>query len=75
MMRFYCAALLGAVIFLSYFIGGHVANIKCDARVANANSERIITDTKFMEKTNDAAFRTGVSDIRSILRERYTIAE
>lgn len=75
MMRFYCAALLGAVIFLSYFIGGHVANIKCDARVANLNSEQVITNTVIMEKTNDTAFRTGVSDIRSILRARYTIAE
>ena len=75
MIRLYVAALLGAAIFLSYFIGGHVVNIKCGARVAKLNSEQIITNTKIMEQINDAAVRTGVGNIRSILREKYTIAE
>jgi len=75
MLRFYVAALFGVAIFLSYFIGGHVANVKCVAHVANMNSEQVITNTVIMEQTNDAAFRTGVGDIRSVLREKYTIAE
>ena len=75
MIRFYCAALVGAVIFLSYFVGGYVANIKCNARIARTNSEQIIINTKIEEETNDAVFHTSVGDIRRILHEKYTIAE
>ena len=75
MIRIYCAALLCAAIFLSYFIGGHVANIKCRERIANANVEQVIINTHIIRKTNDTVMHTGVGDIRRILREKYTIAE
>lgn len=75
MIRIYCAALVGAVIFLSYFVGAHVANIKCDTRFAQSNSERIIGDTKIVGETNDAVFRTSIGNIRRVLREKYTITE
>ncbi|MBO7066394.1 MAG: hypothetical protein J6W40_02095 [Alphaproteobacteria bacterium] len=75
MIRFYCAALIVTAIFLSYFVGGHVANIKCREHVANANVERISVDTKIVGETNDAVFRTSISGIRRVLRERYTITE
>ena len=75
MIRIYFAALVGAVIFLSYFVGLHVANIKCNAHVANINSEQIILQNKIMEKTNEVVFHTGAGDVRRILREKYTIVE
>lgn len=75
MIRFYCAALLCAAIFLSYFVGGHIANIKCRERVANANVAQIISDTKTIGDINDTVFRTGVGDIRRILHQKYTIGE
>lgn len=75
MMRLYYAALVGVAIFLSYFIGEHVANIKCEGRMANARIERLVLDNKIIGETNDTVFHTGVGDIRRILREKYTIAE
>ena len=36
MIRIYFAALIGAAIFLSYFVGVHVANIRCNERIASA---------------------------------------
>ena len=75
MIRIYIAALIGAVIFLSYFMGAHVANIKCGERIANANTEQIILNTRIMEQTNETVFHTGADDVRRILREKYTIVE
>ena len=75
MIRVYCAALIVTAIFLSFMVGKHVANIKCREHMATTNAERIFYDVKFMEKTNDTVFHTGVSDIRRILHEKYTIAE
>lgn len=75
MKPIYRAALVGAAIFLFYFIGVYVGGVKCSTRVANANSMAIISNMKIMEKTNEAANHTSVGDIRRILREKYTIAE
>lgn len=75
MIRLYCAALIVTAIFLSYFVGGHVANIKCRERVANANVERINVDTKIIGETNETVFRTSAGGIRRVLREKYTITE
>ena len=75
MIRVYFAALICAVIFLSCIIGGHVASVKCDARIAKMNVERIDINTKVIGETNDAVLHTGVGDIRRILHEKYTIAE
>ena len=75
MVRIYCAALLGVVIFLSYFIGGHVANIKCNEGIANINANQMLSNNNLVEETNDAVFHTSVGDIRRILYEKYTIAE
>ena len=75
MIRLYCAALIGGAFFLSYFVGGHIANVKCNERAANANVERMMDNTKIIEETNETVFHTSVGDIRSILREKYTIAE
>lgn len=67
-------ATIGAVL-IAYMMGVHVGNIKCDAHMANDVSEHIILNTQIMEQTNDAAIRTSIGNIRSILREKYTISE
>lgn len=75
MIRFYVAALFSAAIFLSYFVGVHVANIRCRERISNANVEQIMMHAEITENTNDTVLHTGVGDIRRILYEKYTIAE
>ncbi len=75
MIRIYFVALGGAAIFLSYFVGMHVANIKCNERSANTVAEQIITHNSIWGATDEEVMHTGVGDIRLILREKYTIAE
>lgn len=75
MLRFYLVALVGATIFLSYFVGAHVANIKCSERVASAIAEQLAINNNLLENTNETVFHTSVGDIRHILHEKYTIAE
>ena len=75
MLRIYLAAVIIAAVFLSYFMGSHVANIKCSERVANATVEQTVADNNFVENTNETVFHTSVGDIRRILYEKYTIAE
>lgn len=75
MTRIYLAALICAAIFFAYFIGRHVESIKCDGRIADAISQRIIIDTKIIEETNETVFHTGLRDVRRILHEKYTITE
>lgn len=75
MIRVYFAALIGAAIFFAYITGVHIGDIRCDSRIANANANRIVFDTKIMGKTNETVMHTGLSDIRRVLRQKYTIAE
>ena len=75
MVRIYGAALGATAIFLSYFIGMHISNIKCRERIAESKATQIVIDTKIMENINEAVFHTSVGDIRRILCEKYTIAE
>ena len=75
MKYFYYAMLLGVAIFFVYLIGVHVGGVKCRAKVANANYEQIIMNTKIMEQTNEDVLHTGVGNIRHILHEKYTIAD
>jgi len=75
MIRIYFAALVCVAIFLSYFIGIHVGNVRCNTRIAESNIEHIVRDAKIMEKTNEVVYHTGTADVRRILHEKYTIAE
>ena len=75
MLRVYFVALVGATIFLSYFMGAHVANIKCGERVATTIAEQSAINNNLLENTNETVFHTSVGDIRSVLHEKYTIAE
>ena len=75
-MRYiYYAALGGVAIFFAYIIGIRVGNIKCGIKIANTNNEQIILNTKIVEETNEAVIHIGVSGVRRVLREKYTIAE
>lgn len=75
MIRIYCAALFCVAIFLSFLMGGYVGNARCLARAANASVNQIITDNIIVGETNETVLHTGVSDVRRILREKYTIAD
>ena len=75
MKYIYSAILVGVAIFFAYLIGVYVGGVKCHAKIASANYEQIIINTKIMEQTNETVLHTGDHDIRGILREKYTIAE
>ena len=75
MKYIYYAMLAGVAIFFVYRVGVYVGGVKCRAQIENANYEKIITNTKIMEQTNEVVLHTGVHDIRHVLHEKYIIAE
>lgn len=75
MIRVYVAAALAAAIFLSYIAGAHIGKVRCNAHVAKVTAKQIAINTDISRKTNEVVLHTGNSDVRRILREKYTIAE
>ena len=70
----FCAILYGA-----YFYGINITKAKCQARIATENLQ---TFQYFQQQNNtikrnnhEIVYKTGVGDIRRILRDKYTIAE
>ena len=75
MSKLYLMLLIGAIIIGAFFYGKSIGVSKCkiqnlqnqiNAGEQQQTKERII---------NDAVYKTGVGDIRRILRDKYTIAE
>lgn len=75
MIRLYLAAIFMAAIFFAFITGVYMGRVKCSARVANANAEQFIINTKIKEIANETVMHTGGDDVRRILREKYTITE
>ena len=75
MLRIYLAAIIIAAIFLSYFMGSYVSNVKCGEHIATATAKQTFVNNSFLENANETVFHTGVDNIRRILYEKYTIAE
>lgn len=66
--------IIGLIIAI-YSFGFTRGNNKCITEITNQNTQieqqKIITK----EKINAEIYRTGVRDIRNILREKYTITD
>ena len=69
-----CALVVGA-----WFYGADVADAKCRAQVANQNLQiwqnmqnQIIQNKR---KNHEIVYKTGVADIRRVLRDKYSVAE
>lgn len=79
MNKFYLIALFGAIVCGAYFYGLNIANEKCERRIAQENLRTLETNYIKSEQNkrliNEKVFKTGVADLRRILREKYTIAE
>lgn len=71
---FVCIALCGA-----FFIGRQLGAEKCRADYLKQSNAEMLENSKqslkLVEATNEKVYSTAVSDIRDILRKKYTIAE
>lgn len=79
MNKLYLFMAIVALIFGAWVYGSETAKAVCRAQIANQNLREIqeaetkIINTKRM--IHDTVYKTGVRDIRNILRDKYTIAE
>lgn len=75
MNRVYFVILMGALIMGAYFYGVNITNVKCREKNAINN----LTEIQHMEQNkrdiHDTVYKTGLADIRRILRDKYTVAE
>ena len=79
MNKIYLFVAIGAMIYGAYFYGVNVTDAKCHAKFANDNLQNFqeiqkqITQNK--KENHEIVYKTAVRDIRSILRDKYTISE
>ena len=75
MIKVYLMILIGAFVMGAYFYGVNITNAKCREKNATNN----LTEIQYLEQNkreiHDTVYKTGVADIRRILRDKYTIAE
>ena len=65
-----CALILGA-----YFYGANIADAKCQMRQLAENTQKQNLNIKNQRIIHDTVYKTGISDVRRILHDKYTIAE
>ena len=70
LLLFVVCATVGA-----YFYGANIADMKCRMKYANYELETNKKITTKQKAVRDVANKTGVDDIRRILRDKYTIAQ
>ena len=71
--------LICAIIVGAYFYGASVADNKChiehlknELKTNEQNQQQFINNQRIIHET---VYKTGVADIRIILRDKYTIAD
>ena len=74
-MRFYLIAAIAVMIGGAYFCGVQIARSGCRAQIAEIQTATTIKNENIKRNVNDKVIHTTVRDIRSILRDKYTIAE
>lgn len=79
MNKFYMIGLIFMAFFLCFAVGNIRGNAKCKEKIAEETMENI-KDTQIIyqnkrKEADEKVFSTGVSDIRCILRQKYTIAD
>lgn len=75
MTKIYLYGAIIAVLMGIYLIGHHVGRTKCTQEIITKTIEHNQTQTIKKEKINAETYRTGMRDIRDILRTKYTIAD
>ena len=79
MNKIYLLFGMGAIVCGVYFCGAWVGDAKCRANIAQENLKQIqiIQKQNVITKRNnhEIVYKTGVGDIRRILRDKYTIAQ
>ena len=79
MNKLYLLLAVCAVVGGAYICGANIADAKCRARFdrqnlqAMQNLQNQIIQNK--RKNHEIVYKTGVADIRRILRDKYSIAE
>ena len=75
MTKIYLIISVCAIIIGAFFYGEHVGNSKC--KLQNLHEQIKTTENKEINKRiiNDKVYKTGVADIRGVLRDKYTIKE
>ena len=79
MTKLYFLLAICALVVGAWFYGADVADAKCRAQVANQNLQiwqnmqnQIIQNKR---KNHEIVYKTGVADIRRVLRDKYSVAE
>lgn len=75
MNKIYFVMIASTIILGAYFYGVNITNVKCRERQANNNISEIQHIENNKRIIHDTVYKTGVRDIRRILRDKYTIAE
>ena len=75
MNKIYFIVLISAFVFGAYFYGLNITNAKCREKQSQNNLIEIQQIERNKRIIRDTVYKTGVRDIRRILRDKYTIAE
>lgn len=75
MNRLYFMIVICAIVFGAYFYGVNITDAKCQLRHVNENVQNQTEQIQNQRGIHDMVYKTGVGDIRRILRDKYTIAE
>ena len=75
MIKLYVVIAIGAMCTVFYFYGLNVGNSKC--RLENFQEQMNTTKNNQIQerRLNETVYKTGLGDIRRILRDKYTITE
>jgi uncharacterized protein (UPF0333 family) len=75
MNKIYFIILLSAIICGAYFYGVNITKANCRANYAEQNFLDIQQTQQHKREIHEVVYKTGVADIRRILRDKYSIAE
>ncbi len=79
MYKFYLVGLICLALFLCFLAGEFRGNAKCKEEFAEKTIENIKDNQTIYEnkrkEVDEKVFSTGLHDIRSILRQKYTIVD
>lgn len=75
MTKLYFIMLLGTLILGAYFYGANIAKAKCQMQYMQQEKQKQEIIIKDKRKIHETVYRTGIVDIRSVLRDKYSIAE
>ena len=75
MNKIYFVALICALVVGAYIYGVNITMANCRAEHAQNNLADIQNIQKNKKDIHEKVYKTGVADIRSVLRDKYTIAE